>query len=73
MAIVNHVREVREARGLGRYQLALLADVSPTWLQVIELGHVPGGAIRRRLAEALGVDEGELWPAEAKGEFEHAS
>lgn len=56
------IRARREALGLAQNALARRAELSPAYLSQIETGKTstPGAAIRRRIAEALGVRHVDL-------------
>lgn len=61
----NRLRAVREAQGVSQLELAARSRVSPSAISNIETGKIfayPGW--RRRLAEALQVEEGEIFPVE---------
>lgn len=63
MIISNKLREYRKKAGLSQFDLAKLADVSPTEISRIETGVIrPFPAWRKRLAIALKADERELFP-----------
>jgi len=50
-------------RGMTRAALAAAAGTTPWCITRIERhGHVPRADLRRRIAEALGVDESDVWP-----------
>lgn len=52
------LREARQARGLGLRQLAVKAQVDPSYLSRIERGKQdPSVAVLKRLAKALGLAE----------------
>lgn len=60
--MTNRVREVRQALGLSQAELARKARTSPPVLCRVELGRVePWPSLRRRLAQALNVNEEELF------------
>lgn len=59
----NNLREIRESRNLSQFQLAKLADVTPSDISRIENNKIfayPGW--RTRLAKALETEEKEIWP-----------
>lgn len=59
----NKVREIREARGMSGEALARKAEMSPSDLSKLERGiRHPFPGWRRRISEALGVPEAELFP-----------
>jgi transcriptional regulator with XRE-family HTH domain len=68
--IGQRLRRIRQERGGGRgkrrptiEQLAGVAEVSPDFLNKVELGlHLPGADVLVRLARALDVHPGELLP-----------
>ena len=59
---------LREQRGMSQEALAMASKVSLKWVGYIErTGYRPGANLRARIASALGVSEGEVWPeAEVK-------
>ena len=64
---MNRVREVRLQMGLAQQALAVRARISPGVLTMIERYHyTPGPDMRRRIAEALGVTDAELFPSGQK-------
>jgi len=57
------LQKAREVRGMTRAALAAAAGTTPWYITWIERhGHVPRADLRRRIAQALGVDESEIWP-----------
>lgn len=57
------LRLARVTRGISQRQLARAVGVDPTALSHIEAGRRrPEAATRRQIAEALGVEENELFP-----------
>ncbi|MBI4333028.1 MAG: helix-turn-helix transcriptional regulator [Chloroflexi bacterium] len=65
----NRIKVLRQERGLSQFALGKLADITPTDISRIENGMIhPYPGWRKRLAEALGVPEKELFPEEAKNE-----
>lgn len=59
----NKLKEIREIRGLSQFELAKLADITPSDISRIENSKIfayPGW--RKRLANALEVEEKEIWP-----------
>lgn len=60
----NRVREVREAKGLRREDVASAAGVSAQTIYSMETGRtIPSVEIARRVAEALQSSLDELFPA----------
>lgn len=60
---MHKMRELRHKRTWVIQKLAVEAGVSPSTIVMIEkYGYVPGGGMRGRLAEALGVKPEEIWP-----------
>lgn len=56
------LRQAREARGWTKTELARLAQCHPADIGKIENGHlVPYAPMLRRLVEAIGVSEAELY------------
>jgi DNA-binding XRE family transcriptional regulator len=65
--VTNQLRRLRRREGLPMYGLAVKATVSPTIIGMIErYDYRPGMRVRERIATALGVEIGEIWPAEEK-------
>jgi DNA-binding XRE family transcriptional regulator len=59
----NHLRQLRRAQELSLWGLAVGAGTSPTTLCAIEKwGYRPGAALCERIATALGVHVGDIWP-----------
>jgi transcriptional regulator with XRE-family HTH domain len=57
------LRALRWARGLAMYALAVQASVSPTIIGAVERhGYIPGPEVRQRLAQAMNVDEADIFP-----------
>lgn len=57
------LREIRESKGLSLRELADLADMNHGNIHEIEQGRVnPSIATAALLAEALGIDPGDLFP-----------
>jgi len=66
---VNKLKEVRKSRGLAQMGLAVKANISTTTVVAIErYDYTPSPNLRRRIAQALQVDETEIWPEEASDE-----
>lgn len=65
-AVGLRLRQSRRERGITQVALARTAGISASYLNLIEHGKRDvAGALLRRLAEALGLDAGELTGAEA--------
>jgi DNA-binding XRE family transcriptional regulator len=63
--VTNRLRQLRRARGLPLYGLAVKASVSPTIVSMIErFDYRPGAPVCTRLAQALGVQLRDIWPDE---------
>jgi transcriptional regulator with XRE-family HTH domain len=59
----TRLRDARLRRQLAQAALAVVAGVSPSLVVAVErYGHQPRPETRARLARALGVSEGTLWP-----------
>jgi len=59
----NRLRKLRRDQGMSMQELQSKAEVSISTLTLVELYmYVPGRDVRRRLAEGLGVAEGDIWP-----------
>lgn len=63
---MSRLREIRESRGLRKEDVASKAVISVEYVRLLEAPDppVPGLAIARRLAKALGVTIDELFPTE---------
>ena len=60
---INLLKETRNKRGLSQLSLAKLTNIAPGDISRIENGWIhPYPGWRKRLAEALGVSERELFP-----------
>jgi DNA-binding XRE family transcriptional regulator len=64
----NLLKQVRHRRDLAIYGLSALSGVSPTVISAVERwDYCPGDEVRRRIANALEVSVGDIWPeAEAQ-------
>jgi DNA-binding XRE family transcriptional regulator len=61
----NRLREIRQQRQLAIYGLSVLSGASPTTICAVEKwDYQPRLEVRRRLANALGVDVIDIWPVE---------
>jgi lambda repressor-like predicted transcriptional regulator len=59
----HRLRALRQGQGLSLWGLAVRASTSPGTLSAIERwGYRPGADLQRRIAAALGVAVGEIWP-----------
>ncbi|SHH87225.1 helix-turn-helix transcriptional regulator [Desulfosporosinus lacus] len=71
MTMTNNLKEMREFKGLSQFQLSKRADVNPADISRLENGKIfayPGW--RKKISEALGVTEIEIWP-ELEGGLHH--
>ena len=60
---MNRIQELREKRGLRREDVAARAGISYDYVRKLEAeGGLPGLAIARRVADALGVTVDEAFP-----------
>jgi transcriptional regulator with XRE-family HTH domain len=60
---MNNLKNIREMKKLSQFELAKLADITPSDISRIENNKIyayPGW--RERLANALEVEEKEIWP-----------
>ncbi len=63
MVTVNNLRNVREKKGISQLELARITRIAPANICNIENGRqYPYPGWRKRLSEALQVDEQELFP-----------
>ncbi len=62
MILSNKLRELRHWRKLSQIDLSVQADVSPLTIHVIEKGRLPRQETRAKLAQALGVQQIDVWP-----------
>jgi len=62
---VNNLKRIRTEKGLSQLKLAFISGVGPTEISRIENGWLrPYAGWRKRLADALGASERELFPEE---------
>ena len=67
----NRLREVRKQQGLSQFELARICGIETANLSKVENGILrPYPGWRQRIAQALGVSEDEIFPAEVKKEEE---
>jgi DNA-binding XRE family transcriptional regulator len=66
--VTNLLKQVRHRRGLAIYGLSALCGVSPAVISAVERwDYAPCHDVRQRIAEALAVSIGDIWPeAEAQ-------
>ncbi len=65
----NNLRKFREEQGLSQHQLTIKSGVPQNMISNIETGKIyPYAGWRKKLAEALGFDEMELFPGEVKAD-----
>jgi transcriptional regulator with XRE-family HTH domain len=63
------LREERKRRGWSQTRLSALTNIAQSDLSAIENGRrVPGAGWRRRLAEAFGLPEADLFPNQQREE-----
>jgi len=63
MVVSNRLLQIRTAKGIVQQELSVQAGCSPTKLVAIErYNFLPSEALRKRIADALGVSEGDIWP-----------
>jgi DNA-binding XRE family transcriptional regulator len=61
----NHLKELRQARGLPLWGLAVRAGTTATTLSAVERwGYQPSSDLCQRIAAALGVPVEAIWPEE---------
>jgi|GEM_PF-2893817 len=59
----NHILEIRKKKGLAQMEVSVKAGCSQSKLLSIEkYGFMPQPDLRQRIAKALDVSEGEVWP-----------
>jgi DNA-binding XRE family transcriptional regulator len=62
---VNNLREVRESAGLRMMELTARCGVSASTLSAIEnYDYKPRHNTKRRIADALGVEQDAIWPSQ---------
>jgi transcriptional regulator with XRE-family HTH domain len=68
----RRLKQLREAKGLTQVELAIKAGLSPSNVAQIEQGQRPDPRVSTvaALAQALGVDIGDLFPPELPAEAE---
>lgn len=60
--MVNYLRKIRELRKMSEGDLAIVIGVSRPCINMISNGHrLPSLPVALRIAEALGVDVGDIW------------
>jgi len=65
---MNRLKEARGKKGISQLKLAFLTGISPGDISRIECGWIrPYPSWRKRLAEALGTTETELFPSDISG------
>lgn len=65
---LNNLKKIRISKGLSQFDLAKLANVTPSDISRLENNKIfayPGW--RKRLAIALKVEEKDIWPKIKKG------
>ena len=68
MAFSNHLKEHRKRFGLSQVQLAKLAGCHPNTVRWVEKGTVvPTLTIAAKIASAMGLTIGDVWPMEEEG------
>ena len=61
----NHLKKIRQDRGLVIYGLVTLSGVSPSIISAVEKhDYRPSPDTRTRIAEPLGVPMQDIWPSE---------
>lgn len=59
----NHLKEIRKEKGVSQVKLSRLTLIAPSDISRIENGWLrPYPGWRKRIAEALGVTEDQLFP-----------
>jgi putative transcriptional regulator len=62
---MNNLRKIRKEKGLSQLKLAFMTGIEPSEISRIENEwRKPYPGWRKRLADKLGVSEGELFPEE---------
>lgn len=65
---MNNLKSERAKRGFTQFELAKMSNVSPADISKIERGvTIPFPGWRRKLSNALGVPEKEVFPEVAEG------
>jgi DNA-binding XRE family transcriptional regulator len=63
--VTNLLKQVRHRCGLAIYGLSALSGVSPAVICAVERwNYSPRDEVRQRIAVALGVEVGQIWPAQ---------
>ena len=63
MTPTSRFREVCESRGLPFVEVERRTGLSPSTIYSCAKGAVPGKDARQRIAAALALEPGDLWPA----------
>lgn len=70
----NRLREIRKGKGLAGMGVAARAGVSHATVIAIEKhSYLPVEITRRKIADALGVSESDIWPELAAGANQEAA
>jgi len=65
---MNSLRAIRRRQRVSQQELTLLAGVSIATLTLVErYDHTPSPPVRAKIAAALGVSEGVIWPELPEG------
>ena len=60
----NNLKTLRKEKRMVQQELMVKAGISPAMIVAIErYNYLPVHKSREKIAEALGVDENELWPS----------
>lgn len=63
MIKANRLREIRKEQQMSQAELAAKVGTAPTYISWIErYYYYPGPYLRQRIAQALGVEEKDIWP-----------
>lgn len=59
---MNNLKSIRKSKGLSQFELAKLANVTPSDISRIENNKIyPYPNWRKRISKALGVSEDKIW------------
>ncbi len=63
MVKINRLREMRLQQKLAQQAVAVRAGTNDATIVAIErYGYLPGADLRKRIAQAVGVEESDIWP-----------
>ena len=67
---MNRFKYIRMTKQLKAYEVANKAQITPSYLCLIERGRVPSVMVKRQLAKVMGLPIKTLWPKSLKQEID---